>query len=249
MLENNLYDNQTQDIVDAQNGNKDSMEKLINNNNGLIWSIVKRFKDRGYEIDDLYQIAVIGFMKAIQKFDTNFEVRLSTYAVPYILGEVRRYTQTDGPIKVSRSIKELLYKISEVQKEYLKKGKEIGIEEIAKEVGTSKDEVIVALESKTPVNSIYENESNDEDGVSLIDRLSTGIDEQSLITNKIVLTELIKKLKENERQIILLRYFRGKTQSEVAKIVGVNQVQVSRIERKVLEKMKNKLIEKDTVIA
>lgn len=249
MLENSLYDNQTQDIVDAQSGNKQSMEKLISTNNGLIWSIVKRFKDRGYEIDDLYQIAVIGFMKAIQKFDTNFEVRLSTYAVPYILGEVRRYTQTEGPIKVSRSIKELLYKISEVQKEYLKKGKEIGIEEIAKEVGVSKDEIIVALESKTPVNSIYENESNDEDGVCLIDKLSTGIDEQNLITNKITLTELIKKLNENERQIILLRYFRGKTQTEVAKIIGVNQVQVSRIERKVLEKMKSKLIEKDAVIA
>ena len=249
MLENSLYDNQTQDIVDAQSGNKQSMEKLISTNNGLIWSIVKRFKDRGYEIDDLYQIAVIGFMKAIQKFDTNFEVRLSTYAVPYILGEVRRYTQTEGPIKVSRSIKELLYKISEVEKEYLKKGKEIGIEEIAKEVGVSKDEIIVALESKTPVNSIYENESNDEDGVCLIDKLSTGIDEQNLITNKITLTELIKKLNENERQIILLRYFRGKTQTEVAKIIGVNQVQVSRIERKVLEKMKSKLIEKDAVIA
>lgn len=248
MLENSLYDNQTQDIVDAQSGNKQSMEKLISTNNGLIWSIVKRFKDRGYEIDDLYQIAVIGFMKAIQKFDTNFEVRLSTYAVPYILGEVRRYTQTEGPIKVSRSIKELLYKISEVQKEYLKKGKEIGIEEIAKEVGVSKDEIIVALESKTPVNSIYENESNDEDGVCLIDKLSTGIDEQNLITNKITLTELIKKLNENERQIILLRYFRGKTQTEVAKIIRVNQVQVSRIERKVLEKMKSKLIEKDAVI-
>ena len=249
MLENSLYDNQTQDIVDAQSGNKQSMEKLISTNNGLIWSIVKRFKDRGYEIDDLYQIAVIGFMKAIQKFDTNFEVRLSTYAVPYILGEVRRYTQTEGPIKVSRSIKELLYKISEVQKQYLKKGKEIGIEEIAKEVGVSKDEIIVALESKTPVNSIYENESNDEDGVCLIDKLSTDIDEQNLITNKITLTELIKKLNENERQIILLRYFRGKTQTEVAKIIGVNQVQVSRIERKVLEKMKSKLIEKDAVIA
>lgn len=249
MLENNLYDNQTQDIVDAQSGNKESMEKLINTNNGLIWSIVKRFKDRGYEVDDLYQIAVIGFMKAIQKFDTNFEVRLSTYAVPYILGEIRRYTQTEGPIKISRSIKELLYKISEVQKEYLKKGKEIGIEEIAKEVRVSKDEVIVALESKTPINSIYENESNDEDGVSLIDKLSTGIDEQNLITNKIALTELIKKLNENERQVIMLRYFRGKTQTEVARIIGVNQVQVSRIERRVLEKMKSKLVEKDVVIA
>ena len=249
MLENSLYDNQVNDIVDAQNGNKSAMEKLINTNNGLIWSIVKRFKDRGYEIDDLYQIAVIGFIKAIQKFDVSFDVRLSTYAVPYILGEVRRYTQTEGPIKISRTIKELLYKISEIQKEYLKKGKEASIEEIAKEVGVSKDEVIVALESKLPVNSIYENDSNDEDGISLIDRISSGIDEQNLITNKITIIELIKNLEEREKQVILLRYFRNKTQMEVAKIMGVNQVQISRIERKVLENMKKKLIDKDVIIA
>lgn len=249
MLENSLYDNQVNDIVDAQNGNKSAMEKLINTNNGLIWSIVKRFKDRGYEIDDLYQIAVIGFIKAIQKFDVSFDVRLSTYAVPYILGEVRRYTQTEGPIKISRTIKELLYKISEIQKEYLKKGKEASIEEIAKEVGVSKDEVIVALESKLPVNSIYENDSNDEEGISLIDRISSGIDEQNLITNKITIIELIKNLEEREKQVILLRYFRNKTQMEVAKIMGVNQVQISRIERKVLENMKKKLIDKDVIIA
>lgn len=249
MLENSLYDNQVNDIVDAQNGNKNAMEKLININNGLIWNIVKRFKDRGYEIDDLYQIAVIGFIKAIQKFDVSFDVRLSTYAVPYILGEVRRYTQTEGPIKISRTIKELLYKISEIQKEYLKKGKEASIEEIAKEVGVSKDEVIVALESKLPVNSIYENDSNDDDGISLIDRISSGIDEQNLITNKITIIELIKNLEEREKQVILLRYFRNKTQMEVAKIMGVNQVQISRIERKVLGNMKKKLIDKDVIIA
>ena len=249
MLENSLYDNQVEDIVNTQSGDKKAMEKLINTNNGLIWSIVKRFKDRGYEIEDLYQIAVIGFIKAIQKFDVSFDVRLSTYAVPYILGEIRRYIQTDGPIKVSRSIKELLYKISEVQKEYIKRGKEANIEEIAKEVGVSKDEVIIALESKTPVNSIYESESNDEDGVSLIDKISNGIDEETMITNKITVLELIKNLNDREKQIIILRYFRGKTQMEVAKIMGVNQVQISRIERKVLEMMRKKLINKDSIMA
>ena len=249
MLEEDLYDNQVEDIVKAQNNDKEAMEKLINKNNGLIWSIVKRFKDRGYEIDDLYQIAVIGFMKAIQKFDTSFDVRLSTYAVPHILGEIRRYTQTEGPIKISRSIKELLYKISEVQKEYLKKGKDITIDEIAKEVGVSREEIIIAMESKNPVNSIYENESNDEDGMSIIDRISTGIDEQNLITNKIAVTDLIKKLNDREKQVILLRYFRGKTQTEVANIIGVNQVQVSRIERKVLQEMRKKLSDRNVVIA
>lgn len=248
MLENNLYDNQIEEILKAQNDDKEAMENLINTNNGLIWSIVKRFKDRGYEIDDLYQIAVIGFMKAIQKFDTSFDVRLSTYAVPHILGEIRRYIQTEGPIKVSRSIKELLYKISEIEKEYMKKGKEATIEEISKETGVSKEEIIMAMESKNPVNSIYENEAND-DGISILDKISTGVDEQNLITNKIAITDLIKKLNEREKQVILLRYFRGKTQTEVANIIGVNQVQVSRIEKKVLENMKNKLIDKDIITA
>lgn len=239
MQEVNIYDNQISDIVEAQEGNKMALEKLILNNNGLIWSIVKRFKDRGYEIEDLYQIAVMGFIKSIKKFDTSFDVKLSTYAVPYILGEVKRYIQTDGPIKVSRSIKELLYKISEIQKEYLKKGREVTIEEISKEVKLPKEEIVIALESKRPVNSIYESE--DENDMELIEKICDGTDEQNKVVNKIVIIELLKTLTEKERQIILLRYFRGKTQSEVAKIVGVNQVQISRIEKKVLENMRKKL--------
>ena len=243
MLENSLYENKVEDIIQAQEGDKSAMEKLIQDNNGLIWSIVKRFKDRGYEVDDLYQIAVIGFIRAIKRFDTSFDVKLSTYAVPYILGEVRRYIQTEGPIKISRSIKELLYKISEVQKEYLKRGKEASIEEIAKEVGVEKEEIVVALESRTPVNSIYENETGDEEGATILDKLSTGVDEQSLITNKIAILDLVKNLEGREKQVILLRYYRGKTQTEIASIMNINQVQVSRIERKVLDYMKRKLTE------
>ncbi len=248
MQETSLYENQVEDIVEAQNGDKSAMEKLINTNNGLIWSIVKRFLDRGHETDDLYQIAVMGFMKAIKKFDTSFEVKLSTYAVPYILGELRRYVQTEGPIKISRSIKELLYKISEVEKEYLKQGKEISIEEIAKETGVSKEEIVVALESRKPVNSIYESE-NDEDGICIEDKLSTNVDEQTMITNKIVISELINNLNDKEKQVILLRYFRGKTQTEVAKLMGVNQVQISRIEKKVLSMMKRKLTDNSAITA
>ena len=193
MQEISIYDNQVPDIVDAQNGNKVALEKLVLNNNGLIWSIVKRFKDRGYEIEDLYQIAVIGFIKSIKKFDTSFDVKLSTYAVPYILGEIKRYIQVDGPIKVSRTIKELLYKISEIEKEYLKKGKEITIEELAKEVNLPKEEVIIALESKRPVNSIYESDENNE--TELIDKISSGIDEQNKVVNKMVILELMKSLR------------------------------------------------------
>ncbi len=248
MLEPSLYENQVSDIIEAQNGDKSAMEKLINNNNGLIWSIVKRFIDRGYETEDLYQIAVIGFMRAIKKFDTSFEVKLSTYAVPYILGDLRRYMQTEGPIKISRSIKELLYKISELEKEYLKKGKEASIEEIANEIGVSKEDIVMALESKKPVNSIYENES-DEEGLSLMDKISTNVDEQTLIANKLTISELIENLGEREKQIILLRYFRGKTQTEVAKVMGVNQVQISRIEKRVLELMKRKLTDDSAITA
>ena len=249
MLDLKLYENQVSDIVEAQKGDKSAMEKLINVNNGLIWSLVKRFIDRGYETDDLYQVAVIGFIKSIKKFDTSFEVRLSTYAVTYILGELRRYTQVEGPVKVSRTVKELQYKISEIQREYLKKGKEITIEELAKETGVSKEEVILALESNVIVTSIYETESNDDDGITTMEKLSDGIDEQTLISNKIVLTELINNLNEQEKQIILLRYFRGKTQKEVGKIMGVNQVQISRIERRILDLMRKKLEDKKEVIA
>lgn len=243
MQEISIYDNQVSDIVEAQEGSEAALEKLVLNNNGLIWSIVKRFKDRGFELEDLYQVAAIGFIKAIKKFDTSFDVKLSTYAVPYILGEIKRYIQTEGPIKVSRSIKELLYKISEIQREYLKKGKEITIEEIAKEVNLPKEEIILALESKKPVNSIYE--SSDEDSTELVDKIGSGIDEQNKVVNKMLILELMENLKEKEKQVMVLRYFKGKTQSEVAKIIGVNQVQVSRIEKKVLESMRKKLINKN----
>lgn len=249
MLETSLYENQISDIIEAQNGKKASMEKLINVNNGLIWSIVRRFKDRGYELEDLYQVAVMGFIKSIKKFDTNFEVKLSTYAVPYILGEIKRYIQTNGPIKISRTIKELQYKIVEQQKEALKKGREITIDELSKELDVSKEEIVAALESNVTVNSIYDSESNKEDGLNILETLASGIDEQTIITNKIAITELIKNLKEKEKQVILLRYFRGKTQTEVGKIMGVNQVQISRIEKKVLELMKRKLTDNSEIIA
>ena len=247
MQEINIYDNQISNIIDAQQGSKIALEKLIINNNGLIWSIVKRFKDRGYELEDLYQIAVIGFIKSIKKFDTNFEVKLSTYAVPYILGEIKRYIQTEGTLKVSRSIKELLYKISEIQNEYLKQGKEITIEELAQKVNLPKEEVIMALESKKQVSSIYESDDNND--MQLIEKIDNGVDEQTKIVDRMSLVELVNKLSDREKQIIILRYFRGKTQTEVAKIVGVNQVQISRIEKRVLENMRKKLTDNNQVIA
>lgn len=239
------YDNNIREIIEAQEGNSESMEKLIQNNQGLIWSIVKRFNGRGYDSEDLYQIACLGFIKCIKKFDTSFDVRLSTYAVPYILGEIKRFIQDDGPIKVSRSLKELNAKIAVIQNEYLRKnGIDIQIEDLAKELKVPKEDIIMALDSKNPVTSIYEYTSNqNEEGPNLIEKISSNIDEQTLVTNKVALTQLIMNLKEKERQVILLRYYKEKTQTEVAKILGVTQVQISRIEKKILTEMKRKLTE------
>ena len=241
-----MYENDMKIIERAQNGSKEDMTKLIEDNSRLVWSIVRRFNGRGYDTEDLYQIGSIGFIKAIQRFDTSFEVRLSTYAVPSILGEIKRFIRDDGPIKISRSIKELNIKIIELQKEYLNKyGKEITLEQLAKELKTSKEDIAMALDSARPVNSIEDSQYRDnktDKTISLIDQLYSGKDEENEITNRITIKKLISELKDNEKEVILLRYYKGKTQMQVAKILGITQVQVSRIERKVLEKMKRKLI-------
>lgn len=240
-----MYENDMKIIERAQNGSKEDMTKLIEDNSRLVWSIVRRFNGRGYDIEDLYQIGNIGLIKAIQRFDTSFEVRLSTYAVPYILGEIKRFIRDDGPIKISRSIKELNIKIIELQKEYLNKyGKEITLEQLAKELKTSKEDIAMALDSARPVNSIEDSQYRDnktDKTISLIDQLSSGKDEENEITNRIAIKKLISELKDNEKEVILLRYYKGKTQMQVAKILGITQVQVSRIERKVLDNMKRKL--------
>ena len=241
-----MYENDMKIIEHAQNGSQEDMTKLIEDNNGLIWSIVRRFSGRGYDVEDLYQIGCIGFIKAIQRFDTSFEVRLSTYAVPYILGEIKRYIRDNGPIKVSRSIKELNIKILELQKEYFRKyGRDIKLEEISKELKISKEEITMALDSTKPVDSIESAKYKDnktEKAISILEQISTGKDEQTEITNRITIKNLINELEEKEKEIILLRYYKQKTQMQVSKILGITQVQVSRIERKVLDKMKRKLI-------
>lgn len=237
------YSNNNIDVIEAQKGNKEAMQKLIDRNKGLIWSIVKRFQDRGYEIEDLYQVAVMGFIKCIKRFDASFEVQLTTYAVPYILGEVKRYLRDDGPVKISRSIKELAIKALDAKNEYLRQtGEEIKIEELAKQLNTSKEELALAMEAFRPIESIYEPAyEGDEEGVNLIDKLGVQVNQEELIANKICIQEALKNLKEQEKQVILLRYYKGRTQTEVAKILGITQVQVSRIEKKTLEHMKVKL--------
>ena len=237
-----MYDNNMEDIIKAKEGDELAMTKLIENNSGLIWSIVRRFKERGYELDDLYQIGSLGFIKSIRRFDTNFEVQLSTYAVPYILGEIKRFIRDDGPIKVSRSTKELCVKIREVQKEYInKKGVEIKVEDISKILGVTKEEIAVALDSLNCVDSIYDFNYKDDKEENILDKIPANEETEKSLIDKIVLKDAINRLNERDRKIILLRYFRGSTQSQVAEILGISQVQVSRIEKKVLSSMKEML--------
>ena len=234
-----------QKIEKAQSGDKNALEELIEENNGLIWSIVKRFYGRGHEPEDLYQIGCLGFIKSIKRFNTDFEVKLSTYAVPYMIGEIKRYIRDDGPVKVSRSIKDLGIKIRELQREKMnKQGREPKIQEIAKELKVDLEDVILAMEATNSVESIEGTKHiNNKDGksISLLDTLSSEKNEEETITNKLAIGQLLKELKDREKEIILLRYYKEKTQAQVAKILGISQVQVSRLERKILENMKRKM--------
>ncbi len=189
----------------------------------------------------------MGFIKSIKRFDTSLDVKLSTYAVPYMIGEIKRYIRDDGPLKVSRGIKELGIKIRELQKEYLhKKGEEITIEQIAKELKVEKEDITLALEATNTVDSIESSMyTNHKDGnsISLIETITNAKDEEEIITNKMAIHQLIENLDKRDKEIILLRFYKEKTQAQVAKILGITQVQVSRIERRILENMRGKLIE------
>ena len=244
-----MYENKVEDIIMAQSGNQEKMTELITNNSNLIWSIVTRFKDRGYELQDLYQIGCIGFIKSIKKFDKTFDVKLSTYAVPYILGEIKRFIRDDGPVKISRSLKELSCKIKVIQKEYLEKnGKDLKIDELAKILRVPKEEVVVAIDSTNSVESIDKN-INDSDDLCLLDKVKSNKDEEKEIIDKIIVKDLISKLDEKSKKIIMLRYYRGITQSQIANLMGTTQVQISRAEKKILNEMKQELLYKNKTIA
>ena len=241
-----MFENSVEAIKKAQSGDKYEMERMIRDNNGLIWSIVKRFNGRGYDLEDLYQIGCMGFIKSIKRFDTNYDVKLSTYAVPYMIGEIKRYIRDDGPIKVSRGIKELGMKIRELQRESInKKGKELTIEELAKELKISKEDIGLALEANNTIESIdgkCYTDNKDGNSLNLIEKISSDKNEEECITNKLAIKQLIEGLEDRDKEIILLRFYKDKTQSQVAKILGITQVQVSRLERKILNNMKLKLI-------
>lgn len=238
-----MYEIHTEDIIKAQNKSDEAMTKIIENNSGLVWSIVNRYTGRGYSKEELYQIGCIGFIKAVQRFDTSFDVKISTYAVPYIIGEIKRFLRDDGPVKLSRSIKELANKIKEVQRNYtIQNGEEPTITYLSKALGVAKEDIIQTLDAIRPVESIDEETyQDDSDGESKISKISNNQDETGALINKLCIKQLIMGLNEREKQIILLRYYKEKTQTEVAKILGITQVQVSRIEKKILAGMRQKI--------
>ncbi len=220
----------------AQSGDKCAMEMLALKNKGLIWCMVKKFSGRGIENDDLFQIGAIGLIKAINKFDTTFDVEFSTYAVPMILGEMRRFLRDDGIIKVSRTLKETAIKAKAVtEKISAQKGHEATITEIASALGCDPVEITIALEATAQPESIFKS-VHDDGGtpVLLIDKICSTSSGEVDIINNVCLKEEIKKLPPRERQILMLRFYKEKTQSEVARILGLSQVQISRIEKKTL---------------
>lgn len=194
-------------------------------------------------MEDLYQIGCMGFIKAIKRFDTSYDVKLSTYAVPYILGEIKKFIRDDGIIKISRSVKELNAKISKLEEEHMRKtGENISLKELEKELKISKEEIIVALEAKAPVESIYKEEGqNDDKGTKIIDKFPAVENEENNIINKLTISQLIEKLEPKERQIIILRFYKNRTQAQVGEALGISQVQVSRIEKNILNKMRMNL--------
>ncbi|MGN1299174.1 MAG: sigma-70 family RNA polymerase sigma factor [Candidatus Scatovivens sp.] len=225
-------------IIKAKNGDRQALEEIINSNTGLVWSIVKRFSGRGYEVEDLYQIGCIGFIKAIQRFDTTLDYKISTFAVPYILGEIKRFLRDDGMIKVSRSIKGLSFKIKEIENDYLSKtGTSITINKLSELLDVTEEEIYLAMDSAKQVESIND-EAFMDSGKEKIETIIVDENIQDKIVDKITLKQLIEKLNFREKEIINLRYFKDKTQMQVAKILGISQVQVSRIEKKILNNMK-----------
>ncbi|MCE5220727.1 MAG: RNA polymerase sporulation sigma factor SigF [Clostridium sp.] len=237
------YDKNPELIALARNGDVDAMNKLIEMNLPLVSSISKKFLNRGYDYEDIFQIGSIGLVKAINNFDLTYNVKFSTYAVPMIIGEIKRFLRDDGMIKVSRNVKSLARKIyfyKEVLTKKLKRSPTI--EELAEYADVNKEEILFAIESSNSLQYLYDTIHQDDGApVLLIDKLSEkSVDDGNLI-EKIALKEALSSLDNKARQIILLRYFKDKTQVQVANMLGINQVQVSRIEKKVLAEMRKKL--------
>ena len=231
-------------IKRAHDGDKAAREQLVEENVGLIWCVVKRFTGRGVETEDLFQIGSIGLLKAIDKFDLSYDVKFSTYAVPMITGEIKRFLRDNGMIKVSRSLKELSYKAFQAREKLQKQlGREPDIEELAEELKVGKEELAMAMEAGSEVESlqrpVYQKDGNT---VPLMEKLTEEVNREETVINHVAVSQLLGELEREERQLLYLRYYADKTQSEIGKLMGISQVQVSRMEKRILNRLREYLI-------
>jgi len=237
-----LDDNEVKRLIAlSQAGDAVARDTLVNCNIRLVWSVVQRFLNRGYEPEDLFQIGCIGLLKSVDKFDLNYDVKFSTYAVPMIIGEIQRFLRDDGTLKVSRSLKEQANKVRKTKDELSKTlGRLPTIKEIADELQITPEDVVFAQEANKPPTSIHETVfENDGDPITLMDQIADDSEERWF--DKLALSEAIKALSDRERLIVYLRYYRDQTQSEVANRLGISQVQVSRLEKKILKSIKDQI--------
>ncbi|MCI9252727.1 MAG: SigB/SigF/SigG family RNA polymerase sigma factor [Lachnospiraceae bacterium] len=227
----------------SREGDKEARETLIEENMGLIHHVVKRFLGRGVEAEDLFQIGAIGLVKAVDRFDLSFDVRFSTYAVPMIAGEIKRFLRDDSMIKISRSLKELAIRAARLWEELLmERGEEPGVEELAERLGVEPEELVQAMDGSAEVESlqkiVYQ---GDGEGLSLMDKVDQGKDEEETLLRQLLLEQLLSSLEPKERRLIVLRFFHDRTQTQVAEELGMSQVQVSRLEKKILQALKKRM--------
>jgi RNA polymerase sporulation-specific sigma factor len=237
-----LKDHEVKELIKrSHEGDQEARDLIVQKNMRLVWSVVQRFLNRGYEPDDLFQIGSIGLLKSVDKFDLSYDVKFSTYAVPMIIGEIQRFIRDDGTVKVSRSLKEMANKIRKAKDELSKTlGRIPTVNELAESLQLSPEEIILAQEASRTPSSIHETVyENDGDPITLLDQIDNG--EEGRWFDKIALKEAIRELDERERLIVYLRYYKDQTQSEVAERLGISQVQVSRLEKKIFQQMKTRM--------
>lgn len=237
-----LKDQEVKELIKrSQDGDQSARDLIVEKNMRLVWSVVQRFLNRGYEPDDLFQIGCIGLLKSVDKFDLSYDVKFSTYAVPMIIGEIQRFIRDDGTVKVSRSLKEMGNKIRKAKDELSKKlGRIPTVNELSEYLEIPAEDIILAQEASRAPSSIHETVfENDGDPITLLDQIDNG--EEGRWFDKIALKEAILELDDRERLIVYLRYYKDQTQSEVAARLGISQVQVSRLEKKILQHMKDRM--------
>lgn len=226
----------------AHQGDKEARDTLVEKNTGLVHSIVKRFLNRGVEMEDLFQIGTIGLLKAIDKFDCSFDVKFSTYAVPMITGEIKRYLRDQGMIKVSRSLKEINAKAYRVHEAlFAESGREPGLEEIAEKIAVTREELVMAMEAGAQIDPAEDDYQGDGSGIVLEDKIEAPENRQESLLNKMLLEQLLGSLEAKERELIYLRFFQEKTQMQIAGELGISQVQVSRMEKKILKVLRERI--------